>query len=156
MNKKTKIQIKSIRGNVLFEYEKENNTIKDTLVRAVSEGAYLQEADLQEAYLREAYLQGAKELQLYWHIHHDILVENLTEPIKNRIDFIKKNKPNDEIKLRLKLLKKVECKSKNLPITKKGWDKLSKQLIHSQEILNLFLQSYLTHLQYYNLYHWHL
>lgn len=26
-----KIQIKSIFGNVLFEYEKENNTIKDTV-----------------------------------------------------------------------------------------------------------------------------
>ena len=28
----------------------------------------------------------------YWHVHHDILVEPLTEPIENRIAFIKKNK----------------------------------------------------------------
>ena len=41
------------------------------------------------------------ELELYWHVHHDILVENLTEPIENRIKFIKENKPKDEIKLRL-------------------------------------------------------
>ena len=29
-NKKIKIQIKSVFGYVLFEYEKENNTIKET------------------------------------------------------------------------------------------------------------------------------
>jgi uncharacterized protein YjbI with pentapeptide repeats len=44
-----KIQIKSIWGSILFEHEKENNTIKETL----------QEADLQEADLRGADLWGA-------------------------------------------------------------------------------------------------
>ena len=39
-------------GTVLFSYEKENNTIKDTLVEAVK----------QKAYLRGAYLRGAKEV----------------------------------------------------------------------------------------------
>lgn len=43
---KTKIEIKSISGQVLFEYEKENNTIKDTLEEAVRNGAYLRGADL--------------------------------------------------------------------------------------------------------------
>ena len=51
---KTKIEIKSVFGNVLFEYEKENNTIKDTLIEAVRKGA-----DLGGAYLRGAYLGGA-------------------------------------------------------------------------------------------------
>ena len=51
-----------------------------------------------------------KEPQFYWHIHHDILLEPLTEPIENRIKFIKENKPKDEIKLRLKLLKPVKGK----------------------------------------------
>lgn len=44
--KKVKIQIKSIFGNVLFEYEKENNTLKDTLKKAIKSGADLSRADL--------------------------------------------------------------------------------------------------------------
>jgi hypothetical protein len=56
---KTKIEVKSIYGNVLFSYESKNNTLKNTLVKAVSEGAYLQGADLRGAYLRGADLQGA-------------------------------------------------------------------------------------------------
>ena len=56
---KTKIQIKSIFGEILFEFSKENNTIKDTLIEAVKQDAYLREADLREADLREADLRGA-------------------------------------------------------------------------------------------------
>jgi len=48
--------------------------------------------------------------KFYWHIHHDVLLEPLTEPLKNRIKFIKENKPKDEIELRLKLLKPVRGK----------------------------------------------
>ena len=63
-----KIQIKTKWfGSVLFEYEKENNTIKDTLIEAVKKGAdltgaYLKGADLKGAYLTGAYLTGAKEI----------------------------------------------------------------------------------------------
>lgn len=46
---KIKIDIKSVFGNVLFSFEKENNTIKDTLV----------EANLEDANLEGAYLEGA-------------------------------------------------------------------------------------------------
>ena len=56
---KTKIEIKSIWGNLLFEYEKENNTIKDTLIEAVKRGAYLGDANLRGAYLGGANLRGA-------------------------------------------------------------------------------------------------
>ena len=56
---KIKIQIKSIFGSVLFEYSKENNTIKDTLREATLRGANLREADLREANLRGADLYGA-------------------------------------------------------------------------------------------------
>ena len=56
---KTKIEIKTIWGELLFEFEKENNSIKDTLTEAVSKGADLRGADLQGAYLRRAYLRGA-------------------------------------------------------------------------------------------------
>ena len=59
METKVKIQIKSIFGNVLFEYEKEDNTIKDTLVEAVKGGANLSDAYLRGAYLRGADLGGA-------------------------------------------------------------------------------------------------
>ena len=56
---KTKIEIKSIFGSVLFELEKEDNTIKDTIIEAVKRGADLSGADLSGAYLRGAYLRGA-------------------------------------------------------------------------------------------------
>ena len=51
---KIRINIKSIFGDVLFSFEKENNTIKDTLVEA-----YLKDADLEYANLRGADLEGA-------------------------------------------------------------------------------------------------
>ena len=56
---KIKIQIKSIFGSVLFEYSKENNTIKDTLREATLRGADLREADLRGANLYGANLYGA-------------------------------------------------------------------------------------------------
>ncbi len=66
---KVKIQIKSLAGSILFEYEKEDNTIKDTLVKAVESKAYLRgaylggadlrDADLRDADLRDADLRGA-------------------------------------------------------------------------------------------------
>ena len=56
---KTKIEIKSIWGNVLFEYEKENNSVKDTLIESVKQGADLYGADLRGADLRGADLRGA-------------------------------------------------------------------------------------------------
>ena len=60
MTTKIKIQIKNRwTGSVLFEYEKEKNTIKDTLLEAVKQGAYLRGADLGGADLGGAYLGGA-------------------------------------------------------------------------------------------------
>ena len=57
---KIKLQIKSRwTGSVLFEYEKENNTIKDTLIAAIKSGANLRGADLSDADLSDAYLRGA-------------------------------------------------------------------------------------------------
>ena len=58
--KKIKIEIKNrFTGKVLFEYEKENNTVKDTVIEAVRKGADLRGADLGGAYLRGADLRGA-------------------------------------------------------------------------------------------------
>ena len=55
-----KIQIKSrYFGSVLFEYEKENNTVKDTLIEAVKKDADLRGANLRGADLSDAYLSDA-------------------------------------------------------------------------------------------------
>jgi uncharacterized protein YjbI with pentapeptide repeats len=54
-----KIQIKSVFGKVIFEYEKENNNIKKTLQEAVLRVADLRGADLRRADLTGAYLRGA-------------------------------------------------------------------------------------------------
>ena len=123
-----KIQIlHRVTGTVLFEYESENNSIKKTLEEAVKRGIDLQGANLQGANLWGANLQGAKNLKLYWHLHHDILIENLTEPLKNRIYFIKTEKPKEEIETRLRLFKKVKAKNKDWPNTREGWEKLHKK-----------------------------
>ena len=53
------IQIKSFFGTVLFEFSKENNTIKDTLIEAVKQNANLRGADLRGANLGGANLGGA-------------------------------------------------------------------------------------------------
>ena len=54
-----KIQIKTALAKVLFEYEKESNTNKKTLEKAVKEGADLRRAYLEGADLEGAYLEGA-------------------------------------------------------------------------------------------------
>ena len=54
---KTKIQIKTISGRTIFELEKENNTIKDTLIAGFRSGADLRGADLHYANLRGANLR---------------------------------------------------------------------------------------------------
>ena len=57
---KIKIEINSwLNGSVLFEYEKEGNTIKDTFLEAVKSGADLRSADLSGANLRSADLRRA-------------------------------------------------------------------------------------------------
>jgi hypothetical protein len=56
---KIKLQILSIYGSILFECEKENNTIKDTLLEALKSGANLYGANLEGANLKGANLEGA-------------------------------------------------------------------------------------------------
>ena len=60
---KVKIQIKNrLTGSILFEYEKEDNTIKDTLIEAVKNNADLSNADLGNADLRNADLSNNKTI----------------------------------------------------------------------------------------------
>ena len=56
-SRKTKLQIKTLAGEVLFESEK--TTIKEAVEEAVSEDANLTSADLIGANLRGAYLEDA-------------------------------------------------------------------------------------------------
>ena len=51
-----KFQIKSVYGKIIFEYEKEDNSVKDTVEEAVKRGINLCEADLHGADLSEANL----------------------------------------------------------------------------------------------------
>lgn len=56
---KLKIQIKSIYGAVLFEFEKENNTQRETILEAIKQKANLSYADLSYADLSYADLRYA-------------------------------------------------------------------------------------------------
>jgi hypothetical protein len=144
---KLKIQITHwITGSVLFEYEAENNTLYTTLKEALKSGADLYGADLRGADLRGADLRGANlygadlygadlyganlrgadGLDYWWHVHHEVLYEMLTEPIRNRILYIKREKPEDERELRLNLMKPVLAED-GFPKTKKGWNDLHKK-----------------------------
>ena len=55
---------------------------------------------------------------LYWHIHHEILLEETTD-IQERIDYIRANKPEKEIPLRLKLMTPVLHPEK---LPSKAWE----------------------------------
>ena len=56
---KTKIEIKSVFGHLLFEFEKENNSVKETLLKAIKSGANLIGANLSCANLSGANLRSA-------------------------------------------------------------------------------------------------
>ena len=147
---KVKIEIKHwVTGAVLFEFEKENNTLVDTIKEANLRGANLRGADLRGANLYGANLRGADlyganlygadlygadlygaknlnsdQTDFWWHVHHEKLVEHLTEPVRARINYIKKEKPREEVEIRLRLLKPVLGK---IPNTEKGWERLHKK-----------------------------
>jgi hypothetical protein len=66
-----KIEIKSIFGILLFEYECEKNTIKKTVEKAYLRGANLSDANLNGANLSNAYLSDA-DLPIYCKWNHSI------------------------------------------------------------------------------------
>ena len=70
--KKVKFQIKSVFGEVLFEYEAENNTLRKTIEKAVNSSANLRSADLRCANLRSANLRYADlryaDLKKFYHL----------------------------------------------------------------------------------------
>ncbi len=46
--------------------------------------------------------------ELWFHVHHQVLAEFLTEPLANRIAYIKAEKPEREVPIRLKWLTPVQ------------------------------------------------
>ena len=91
---KIKIEIKNRwTGNVMFEYEKENNTLKDTVVEAVKQGANLEGANLKGAYLKGANLEGAYLYVSDNEIDIDEVVENLenNSDLKIKETYINRN-----------------------------------------------------------------
>ena len=56
---KTNIEIKNAYGDVLFSFEKENNTLRSSVLEAIKSGANLHGANLRYAYLQGADLQVA-------------------------------------------------------------------------------------------------
>ena len=56
---KTTIQIKSIYGELLFEFSQDDNSIKETVIKAVEQKTDLTDAYLTGADLTDAYLTGA-------------------------------------------------------------------------------------------------
>ena len=47
-------------------------------------------------------------LQMYWHIHHNVLAEFAIGPIEERSAFIRAKKPTEEIETRLRLMRPVQ------------------------------------------------
>ena len=54
-------------------------------------------------------METKKQTGFYWHCHHDLLLEYVYD-YQERVDYIKKEKPVNERKTRLKLFKKVKSK----------------------------------------------
>src|SRR3990167_1202114 len=73
-----KIQIKSIYGSALFEYEKENNTLKGTVIEAVKNGAYLTGADGEKIVIKKAVVFTG----LYKYLVIHIISEDNSELVK--------------------------------------------------------------------------
>ena len=91
----TTIQIKTIFGKLLFEFKKEDNSIKETLIEGVKTGA-----DLRGAYLTGADLTGA-----------DLTGANLTDAYLKKLSALYTIVPEGELivwkKLRNNLLAKL-------------------------------------------------
>ena len=53
-------------------------------------------------------MNKAKIGDLIWHLHHKVLLEVLNEPLENRIEYIKRQKPKNERETRLRLMRPLK------------------------------------------------
>ncbi|MCR4293606.1 MAG: hypothetical protein NUV76_12105 [Candidatus Kuenenia sp.] len=73
-------------------------------------------------------------MKYFWHVHHETLVES-SENIEGRIEYIRENKPSDEIETRLRLIKEVKGQ---LPIAwrdaEKAWQDAEKAWLDAYDV----------------------
>lgn len=77
-----------------------------------------------EQELAECLAEIAKypDAKWFWCLHHEQLCEELTEPVKNRIGYIQKHKPEEEQTVRFRNLRPV----KNPAHLEKAWAEYNK------------------------------
>jgi len=72
--------------------------------------------------------EGVEVGALVWHCHHDRLIEVLSEPAENRIEYILTYKPEDERALRLRLFRPVRHKFRSWVKIHAAWLKAHAKL----------------------------
>ncbi len=103
---KTKIQINSTFGKLLFEFEKENNSIRSTLIEAAKinadlggadlSGANLSGANLSERYIQIACIGSENRMTTYRFVDDTIwcgCFKGTLEEFENRVKETHKNNP---------------------------------------------------------------
>ena len=76
-----------------------------------------------------------------WHIHDRVLVESLAEPLKNRIKYIKENKPKHERETRLRLMQPVKGRLPDAVVKARvayvkawdAWDRVEEAYVKAEE-----------------------
>jgi chromosome segregation ATPase len=66
----------------------------------------------------------------WWHVHHDVLFEEIIGSVEERIAYIKAEKPKDEVEVRLRLLKPVRYDTAKL---KEAYAKLKEAYAKREE-----------------------
>ena len=71
-----------------------------------------------------------------WHIHHEVLIEKLTEPFETRKAYIKAGKPKHEVEKRLRLMKPASKKASGVmavyaKASSEAWAKV--EALHQKE-----------------------
>jgi hypothetical protein len=152
----SKIQIKSVFGKVIFEYECKNNTIKKTVEKAVFDKISLGSADLRSANLSSANLRSA-DLRSADLSSADLCSANLSSANLR----LAKNKETAFIPLFCKWLFSIVGDKIQIGCEKRTieeWDKffLSKEVLSTQrntedfkqiQAIYLACKAYLTHLK---------
>ena len=85
--------------------------------------------------------------QLVLHCHHRLLFETLTEPLRNRIKYIKEEKPEHEVETRLgaiRILTPAEVKTIPKGVMKKleAWDKAMETYVKAWETWDKAWEAY--------------
>jgi hypothetical protein len=60
--------------------------------------------------------------ELYWHVHHDVLFEEIVGSVEQRIAYIKSAKPKEEVATRLRLLRVVRYDTPKLKEADAKWE----------------------------------